>query len=624
MDINNNTWKIKTLLAISGTAFLFLILSTSRTAIYGCIITMLLWYIFLFRSSITSETVKSLINPVYAVSGLLFCIVLGNNFYNIWVTSEKIQALSDFIGYEPKTVGLICTIIEIIVSTPIVAICLSFFVSTFIADFKNIKHKDTCTSNQSKSIPMKKAFLIMTAVYTLGISAILRANFNYLDDMGRVAGGYKGWTNFSRFLTEALSSFIHMDNYLTDVSPLPQLIAVLLLALSGILILYIVYERTDFSVWELIALIPLGLNPYFLECISYKYDAPYIALSILSSVIPLLYKKKNAITYIAISIIGTVAVCTTYQAASGIYPMLVILLMLRMWNNNDSLKKIGNFCLQSIIGYELGIIFFHITIMIPVKTYVSNSLIGMKDLIPGIFNHLKIYYSYVTGDFKTFWLVLIIVMVIGFIWSTACSTKQHIYLSIPIALSALLFMGLLCFGMYPALSAPLFAPRAMYGFGVFITFLGITIMERQKNLPFKTIASILSWTFFVFSFTYGNALYSQKEYTDFRINLLIQDLNDMEIFSSNQPVTVQISGTIGQAPVIKNMPQNYQMLNRLVPSTFQGKWAWGEAGFYRYYNLKNVIADSSVDLTTYNLPVLEEKMYHTIKGQDNYILVELK
>lgn len=98
----------------------------------------------------------------------------------------------------------------------------------------------------------------------------------------------------------------------------------------------------------------------------------------------------------------------------------------------------------------------------------------------------------------------------------------------------------------------------------------------------------------------------------------------MEIFSSNQPVTVQISGTIGQAPVIRNMPQNYQMLNRLVPSTFQGNWAWGEAGFFRYYDLKNVIPNSSIDLTTYNLPVLSEKMYHTIKGQDNYILVELK
>lgn len=72
MDIKKKTWKIKTLLAISGTAFLFLIISTSKTAAYGCIITMLLWYLFLFKSSITPETVKSLMNPVYAVLGLLF------------------------------------------------------------------------------------------------------------------------------------------------------------------------------------------------------------------------------------------------------------------------------------------------------------------------------------------------------------------------------------------------------------------------------------------------------------------------------------------------------------------------------------------------------------------------
>jgi hypothetical protein len=72
------------------------------------------------------------------------------------------------------------------------------------------------------------------------------------------------------------------------------------------------------------------------------------------------------------------------------------------------------------------------------------------------------------------------------------------------------------------------------------------------------------------------------------------------------------------------MPQNYQMLNRLVPITFRENWDWGEFGFFNYYGLKNVVLDEDIDLTTYDLPIIEEHMYHTIRGKDNYILIELK
>jgi hypothetical protein len=116
----------------------------------------------------------------------------------------------------------------------------------------------------------------------------------------------------------------------------------------------------------------------------------------------------------------------------------------------------------------------------------------------------------------------------------------------------------------------------------------------------------------------------QKEYTDFRITQVIEDLNDLEIFTTGEQVTVQIAGSIGYSPVIDNMPQNYQMLNKLIPSTFSGDWMWGLYGFYNYYGLENVVQDDDIDLTTYDLPVIEEHMNYTIRGKDNYILIELK
>ena len=93
---------------------------------------------------------------------------------------------------------------------------------------------------------MVKPWLILVTLYTVSISAILRANFSYKDDMDRILRGRKGWDNFGRYLTQLLSNFIHGDRYLMDISPLPQLLAVLLVALSGIITVYIITEKKKF------------------------------------------------------------------------------------------------------------------------------------------------------------------------------------------------------------------------------------------------------------------------------------------------------------------------------------------------------------------------------------------
>lgn len=141
--------------------------------------------------------------------------------------------------------------------------------------------------------PLLRPVCIMSGVYILGISAILRANINFSDDIGRVFEGYQAWEAFSRYLSNFLSGIIHADSFLSDISPLTQLIACVLLAAASVTVLYLITGRTRFSVWEYAAVLPLGLSPYMLECLSYKYDAPYMALSVLFSVLPLLAARNN-------------------------------------------------------------------------------------------------------------------------------------------------------------------------------------------------------------------------------------------------------------------------------------------------------------------------------------------
>ncbi|MDE6915592.1 MAG: hypothetical protein K2P39_02175 [Lachnospiraceae bacterium] len=104
---------------------------------------------------------------------------------------------------------------------------------------------------------MKKAVLVLAMLYVLGISAILRADFKYIDDLGRVRYGYRGWNDFSRYLNECLSVVLHADAYLTDISPLPQLTAVLILAVAGSVVVFVLTGKREFCFWNSIAVLPI-------------------------------------------------------------------------------------------------------------------------------------------------------------------------------------------------------------------------------------------------------------------------------------------------------------------------------------------------------------------------------
>ncbi len=471
---------------------------------------------------------------------------------------------------------------------------------------------------------MKKQFLFLTLLHLTAISAILRADCYYKDDMGRAYAGYQGWDNFSRYLSNFLSEWIHTDSYLADISPLPQIIAVCLLSIAGVIAIYVITGQTEASIWSVIAVLPLGLSPYFLECISYKYDAPYMALSILASVAPFLFFKGKYKYYLfpAASMLGTLAMCTTYQAASGIFPMFVIFICIQRWNQADSLKEIGKFFMASVLSYGGGLVVFRLLIMKPVENYVSNSIPGIKELLPATSKHLMQYFTYVRTDFTRLWKILTLMLAASVVVCMVYQSARQKFAALLLAVCALGMMGLVSFGIYPILAEPLYAPRAMYGFGAFLAIMGVYASNVRG--PSRLIAAALSWVFFVFAFTYGNALAVQDQYTDFRTANVIDELNRLETFSSDKVKTVQIAGSIGYSPVLAGVTERYGMLKRLIPITFGEGWVWATYKFYHYYGLKNVRMDVSKDLRACALPVLADTLYFTVKGNGDDILVELK
>ena len=232
--------------------------------------------------------------------------------------------------------------------------------------------------------------LFLSIIYVLAISSIIRANFSYIDDLRRSIEGNALGGSFSRHISNFLGYFIHAGG-ITDISPLPQLVACFILAITGFLLVKIICNKTNY--WLLIASLPLGISPYFLECFSYKFDAPYMAISILASVFPFIFMNKNRWLFSVICLLSTLVMTMTYQAASGIFLMLTLYVFFTNLNyKRTTLKKNFIFLCISLISFCVAILMFRLWFMTPNESgsYVSTEMTKFTNLITVFLHNLYV------------------------------------------------------------------------------------------------------------------------------------------------------------------------------------------------------------------------------------------
>ncbi len=182
-------------------------------------------------------------------------------------------------------------------------------------------------------------------------------------------------------------------------------------------------------------------------------------------------------------------------------------------------------------------------------------------------------------------------------------------------------MSFMSYGSYLFLQRPLFAPRAMFGFGVFIACITIFVSGAdRKILIIPGIA--LSWCFFIFSFSYGNALAEQKEYSSFRVETILHDLSLIfpDKNKNKEPIPINFKNHIDFAPSVEHIAVRNPVIKRLVPN-MGGNSRLGNSLLTSYYNF-NLVHDSSIEETGLN--EILNTYYHTIKSDGKRIFVIFK
>jgi len=476
---------------------------------------------------------------------------------------------------------------------------------------------------------LKPSFILL-GVYLLGVLTIIRANFSYKDDVWRVAEGSRQWFSWSRYVSEFLSIFIHGDTRLTDISPIPQLLAILILAVSSVLLVYVLTGKI--TVTRLLASIPLGLSPYFLECLSYKFDSPYTALSVLASIFPFLFSARKKV-FLLISIVSLLIMCMTYQPASGIYMLIVVILCFQNWNRREKTnKEILSFFGIAVFAFCFTLLAFRFFLMKPVSqdaSYAQTSMLPAAQLITGTLSNIKVYAVTIIHDFGIIWKIGILLVLFFFIAKSVSNSAQQKIISFFFIFTVIVISFLLSYGVYSLLQKPLYAPRALLGFGVFLAIICIyTVSDFKKISTILVLA--LNWCLFVFAFSYGNALADQARYAEFRIGILTHDLSALYPIASKDSMSIQIENSIDFAPSIKNIAKHNPVIERLVPSRLSDA-KLDYMYFLTYFNDDRFFANNeeakdqkNINYSSLNLPVVLDSYYHTIKSDGIHLLIVLK
>lgn len=475
-----------------------------------------------------------------------------------------------------------------------------------------------------------KYFLIFVGVYTIALFPLLRANYDYNDDINRNYSGIQDF-GYNRTTSDLLSGFLNDGTYLTDLSPFTQILAILIIALASTLVIKLITSSinmvpTRVNFWYIVAALPIALQPYYLENFSYKFDSPYMALSILFSILPFFCyrtaKHWRNYAFIIASIIGAILMCTTYQSSSGIFPALTIILAFAGFLEKRPLIDIIRFTVLSAVAYCCGVLFFQVFIMEPVDGYVSNTIWPLAEIIPGAIDNFKTYKELFFIDMRQRWLIVVAIVLLSFVVTSTIRTKRNRFVTIIATVFVLAIILALSFGAYPLIVRPLTAPRAMYGIFVNLAFISILTVTYRYSYFSKFCTTYLAYAFLVLTLTYGNALNVQKRYESYHMQLIVNSLNGL---SPSKPINVYLEGTLGYSEKVQHLFSKYPILPRLIPATLSAdNQYWGLRQITYEFPLPGVSAAFEGNPDLNKLSLVKSTRTHDIYQKDGTVVIKLK
>jgi len=462
------------------------------------------------------------------------------------------------------------------------------------------------------------AFSWILGISLFGLISWFQANTLYVDDYWRIMDGYKGWDHDGRPLATFVNTWLQLGTPFTDISPLPQFLAIVIFSLG------IIYINRIFKIKSLVLLILVGvitiLSPYTVSLYYYVLDSFTMVLGIVLPILSLYiivkvqennshqetYSKLVFFLGYASSILLLIAGLSSYQSGIAFYFVgIFFYLLLELCKTQNYLKSIQNFFFLNSI-WLLAMILYSILIK---NLFKNELLLKQRSELPEfsqipktIIKNILVSFDITQSDLGKYqWLFQLLIILVSLIILYCCffqKSPQKIFkdriISFGLAtiFSSIAFTALI-FPSYILADAPIINSRIYIGSSAIVCFACFFIAKFVSDLKFKYgqyvfkygkyflvfYYALIALYFMNISLTSGNVTYYRNLYEE-RVGMSI--LTDVEELSNqyslpldrikisfaNTKEVFRLKPNILNVNAIEKYPRNHNDYRHLSPDNF--------------------------------------------------------
>lgn len=491
-------------------------------------------------------------------------------------------------------------------------------------------------STWNEKLTGKQAWLLCSAVLLLHVIPLLMADMPVLDDQTRQYGASNDWLQVGRPLVVVLNAVLGFGPAAVNIYPLPLLLAVLVTGHALAHLVQYWFQVPTFS--AVLVVLPVWLQPFFLQNLSYQYDGAAMGLALACGAWAVTLGCERLRHWLG-GVVLLAACAALYQPGLSVVAGLFGIDVMRRVMEGNSIWLVTRFAALRLCQLLAGVSAFYVSCAWLVQSQKRASFLRLDGQWLGELYRRLAETAGIVDLLATPWIYwlylgLALLALIGLrcemvaLWRRPAGYLERLGLT-------LLLLGVIPFVAASTAGVTLFLAefsadvRTLMGLGAALVLLLYLVHGALRALPRVrlVVLCVALLPMLSLSFAYGRVLVAQKALHQSIATSLAYDLSSRPALAAAEHYYISgfwqsglwvpaAAGTLQHMPVIERFdPSWYVVLPEMLPQV-------GVDYFGVFYqapplNREQVHERSPVPLVTHRLYDIH------LVGDDAYVLIKL-
>lgn len=481
-----------------------------------------------------------------------------------------------------------------------------------------------------KKLSLGATTLAISLTAWLFFSPVISQGVDYNDDTNRsirISHGHD-FIQSGRFVAEGLSTLLSgMSKYPIDYGSLGQILGVAVVVLT---LLILLKSRFSYTPKHLLAIMPLLINPFLLQNISYRYDAFGMMLAYAAAITAFAIFKKTKIGFILPTILLFISL-GIYQSMTTLFIMLSALGFLYsiLTSKSSIVRHFSTLFLQAISYVAAMLLYLITTTFIFPATSGRNSLqVNLASIPDNMRATFDIVSAFIVGPIGVVSIAMI-VMSLALLMIISLKHKSPISRTL-LLVSVGLASPLIILGPMVIVENALIYPRSLITISLIGLLASLAVISAQKKYHASQIiilAAMIVYLLFTvfFAHSYGAFLKSQSSHREIILNSIYNHIQ-----SENITGKIYLSGRSDNSRSSNRFISQYPILKKIWPTSIDNP-TWSErvlknhdddviADWKINYPEKELVACSSPDRLVVSAKSYGIYKLNVVNGENEYLI----